>query len=137
MHLRLCFIVFFFLMIRRPPRSTRTDTLFPYTTLFRSRDKAATSRWWGELRAEAAAAFGRSSRVRTRTAYRRSVRFRRDDHLRLLGNRDAAREIPAPRNRSEERRVGKECVSTCRSRWSPYHSKKKTNIQTNENLLKM
>src|SRR3546814_11541948 len=27
---------------------------------------------------------------------------------------------------SEERRVGKECVSTCRSRWSPYHSKKKT-----------
>src|SRR3546814_16886487 len=28
--------------------------------------------------------------------------------------------------RSEERRVGKECVSTCRSRWSPYHSKKKT-----------
>src|SRR3546814_18220996 len=30
-----CFIVFF-LMIRRPPRSTRTDTLFPYTTLFRS-----------------------------------------------------------------------------------------------------
>src|SRR3546814_6391200 len=34
---RTCFIVvIFFLMIRRPPRSTRTDTLFPYTTLFRS-----------------------------------------------------------------------------------------------------
>src|SRR3546814_18293131 len=30
-----CFL-FFFLMIRRPPRSTRTDTLFPYTTRFRS-----------------------------------------------------------------------------------------------------
>src|SRR3546814_6561777 len=30
------FFVFFFLMIRRPPRSTRTDPLFPYTTLFRS-----------------------------------------------------------------------------------------------------
>src|SRR3546814_1017545 len=29
-------VLFFFLMIRRPPRSTRTDTLFPYTTLFRS-----------------------------------------------------------------------------------------------------
>src|SRR3546814_15901488 len=29
-------VVFFFLMIRRPPRSTHTDTLFPYTTLFRS-----------------------------------------------------------------------------------------------------
>src|SRR3546814_14612120 len=33
----LLFDFFFFLMIRRPPRSTRTDTLFPYTTLFRSR----------------------------------------------------------------------------------------------------
>src|SRR3546814_10046674 len=32
-------ILFFFLMIRRPPRSTRTDTLFPYTTLFRSGDR--------------------------------------------------------------------------------------------------
>src|SRR3546814_11837157 len=32
----MCLCVFFFLMIRRPPRSTRTDTLFPYTTLFRS-----------------------------------------------------------------------------------------------------
>src|SRR3546814_20051559 len=32
-----CCFLFFFLMIRRPPRSTRTDTLFPYTTLFRSR----------------------------------------------------------------------------------------------------
>src|SRR3546814_6184254 len=32
----LCFEYFCFLMIRRPPRSTRTDTLFPYTTLFRS-----------------------------------------------------------------------------------------------------
>src|SRR3546814_2487331 len=31
-----CVSFFFFLMIRRPPRSTRTDTLFPYTTLFRS-----------------------------------------------------------------------------------------------------
>src|SRR3546814_20573999 len=30
----------------------------------------------------------------------------------------------AQQARSEERRVGKECVSTCRSRWSPYHSKK-------------
>src|SRR3546814_19061879 len=33
---RVAGVFFFFLMIRRPPRSTRTDTLFPYTTLFRS-----------------------------------------------------------------------------------------------------
>src|SRR3546814_12337102 len=32
-------------------------------------------------------------------------------------------------NRSEERRVGKECVSTCRSRWSPDHSKKEKIIK--------
>src|SRR3546814_3991279 len=32
----MCIVFFFFLMIRLPPRSTRTDTLFPYTTLFRS-----------------------------------------------------------------------------------------------------
>src|SRR3546814_12935631 len=32
-----------------------------------------------------------------------------------------SRVVPATINRSEERRVGKECVSTCRSRWSPYH----------------
>src|SRR3546814_13164831 len=32
--------------------------------------------------------------------------------------------------RSEERRVGKECVSTCRSRWSPYHYKKKKSTLT-------
>src|SRR3546814_12925316 len=37
-------------------------------------------------------------------------------------------------DRSEERRVGNECVSTCRSRWSPYHKKKKQrNKHTNRN----
>src|SRR3546814_11064314 len=35
------YVLVFFLMIRRPPRSTRTDTLFPYTTLFRSAEFAA------------------------------------------------------------------------------------------------
>src|SRR3546814_4497359 len=50
--------VFFFLMIRRPPRSTRTDTLFPYTTLFRSRRdsgsifrRSVRSPWVPDLRA--------------------------------------------------------------------------------------
>src|SRR3546814_12835745 len=35
-------------------------------------------------------------------------------------------------SRSEERRVGKECVSTCRSRWSPYHSQKKRTYLTKQ-----
>src|SRR3546814_1282396 len=55
---------FFFLMIRRPPRSTRTDTLFPYTTLFRSPD--IRRRW---------------SRARTSGAGRRSHRSDRRDHI--------------------------------------------------------
>src|SRR3546814_1069849 len=40
----MCGCSIFFLMIRRPPRSTRTDTLFPYTTLFRSRVRAGHDR---------------------------------------------------------------------------------------------
>src|SRR3546814_4470256 len=39
-----CSVLFFFLMIRRPPRSTRTDTLFPYTTLFRSAQQQGAER---------------------------------------------------------------------------------------------
>src|SRR3546814_15827772 len=40
---RLLSCCFFSLMIRRPPRSTRTDTLFPYTTLFRSHRTSPTN----------------------------------------------------------------------------------------------
>src|SRR3546814_6409231 len=40
----MCLLFLFFLMIRRTPRSTRTDTLFPYTTLFRSIDEGARHR---------------------------------------------------------------------------------------------
>src|SRR3546814_18315368 len=45
----------------------------------------------------------------------------------LLGGMAAEEKAPFRElwGRSEERRVGKECVSTCRSRWSPYHYKKK------------
>src|SRR3546814_12015252 len=48
----LCVLLFCFLMFRRPPRSTRTDTLFPYTTLFRSSlsryklRRGTTQLWW-------------------------------------------------------------------------------------------
>src|SRR3546814_18479102 len=41
-----CYVLVVFLMIRRPPRSTRTDTLFPYTTLVRSLDYAAFGYLW-------------------------------------------------------------------------------------------
>src|SRR3546814_13157147 len=51
------FVVFFFLRIRRPPRSTRTDTLFPYTTLFRSKrlDLLLVERGLAESRSQAQA----------------------------------------------------------------------------------
>src|SRR3546814_13423897 len=45
---------FFFLMIRRPPRSTRTDTLFPYTTLFRSGGSAGGKKSGGSSSAKRA-----------------------------------------------------------------------------------
>src|SRR3546814_4279281 len=45
----------------------------------------------------------------------RGDRRRQRDLLQQLGIRQV------PSERSEERRVGKECVSTCRTRWSPYH----------------
>src|SRR3546814_4116916 len=44
----------------------------------------------------------------------------RDGNLRIAHAAVVPRQANQP-NRSEERRVGKECVSTCRSRWSPYH----------------
>src|SRR3546814_4398992 len=49
MCLVLLFVVFF-LMIRRPPRSTRTDTLFPYTTLFRSQTNVIARLHWSAPR---------------------------------------------------------------------------------------
>src|SRR3546814_21164482 len=42
--------MFFFFMIRRPPRSTRTDTLLPYTTLFRSTQEPRGTLLWDFLR---------------------------------------------------------------------------------------
>src|SRR3546814_19509831 len=68
MWFRLLLFLFFFLMILRPPRSTRTDTLFPYTTLFRSprwrrrgRGRRG-SRRGGNLQADGASAGPRAAR---------------------------------------------------------------------------
>src|SRR3546814_20810251 len=54
--------------------------------------------------------------------------FRKSDYewgeLLLFAKRNSIAELQEFDWRTEERRVGKECVSTCRSRWSPYHKKK-------------
>src|SRR3546814_16447279 len=105
-------IVIFFLMIRRPPRSTRTDTLFPYTTLFRSGVRQDPAGQPGGDRREQAPRCGAGDgqgdagdAAAEETQQQRAVPpFAANAYV-----------------RSEERRVGKECVSTCRSRWSPYH----------------
>src|SRR5256885_16663796 len=95
-------LVFFFLMIRRPPRST----LFPYTTLFRSR------------RRDLAGIAGRLPRGTAGPPHHGA----RPERLTALLCHPAQRIAELERrerdqHRSEERRVGKEC----RSRWSPYH----------------
>src|SRR3546814_17171442 len=61
---------FFFLMIRRPPRSTRTDTLFPYTTLFRS-SCCSPSGGLGSLAAPAPSPSRGDSRTTTQISTRR------------------------------------------------------------------
>src|SRR3546814_11295004 len=133
-------------MIRRPPLSTRTDTLFPYTALFRS----ASRRRHRRTRPTTGVVMTR----RPLSTYRLQIRRSFDldaaagvtGYLRDLGVSWAylsplLRATPGSDHgydvvdvgvvdperggaagfRSEERRVGKECVSTWRSRWSPYH----------------
>src|SRR3546814_14148419 len=125
-------------MIRRTPRSTRTDTRLPYTTLFRSTVNQG----------EAAVQIVSSSRDRGLpfsaafldvrmppgiNGLEAAVKIREID-ARLpivivtaytdIQTIDLAKQIPPADRlfvRSEERRVGKACVSPCRSRWSPYH----------------
>src|SRR3546814_14051945 len=105
-------------MLRRPPRSTRTDTLFPYTTLFRSRKH---HRCKGRHPCCHPQRKGRGCGQQWATLQSECRPCRRDH-----GHHRSRRSIRCRfLDRSEERRVGKECVSTCRSRWSPYHKIKK------------
>src|SRR3546814_17180636 len=122
-----------------PPRSTRTDTLFPYTTLFRSLPVPES---WGNVTAlaniyyQSLIAFDPVNRFNgnptaalsvpgsTAPSYTRiDLRL---DWRRIAGSGFSAavfarnvtdKEYIVGGNRSEERREGKECVSTCSSRW--------------------
>src|SRR3546814_19477417 len=123
-------------MIRPPPRSTRTDTLFPYTTLFRSAAGALQRVVGDELEHDARQQeHGRGERRRQqrqrgdqpndtwRKYDREHSRSSHCDIVVMLAPNQLSRWYAGLRfrtaSRSEERRVGKECVSTCRSRWSP------------------
>src|SRR3546814_18605219 len=140
-------------MIRRPPRSTRTDPLFPYTTLFRSsaglvlgvgagadaaRDHAVPGGAARDHRPSAALVPGRgrpceslrvgaAARLRTGARGLGRARVRRGALGSTRGGGTAGartrtrRARAAARRQSEESRVGKACVSTFRTQWSPYH----------------
>src|SRR3546814_12947307 len=107
-------------MIRLPPSSTRTDTLFPYTTLFRS-----TVAWLVKYHLLMSATAFKRDLLDPKTIQDFVAIVQSADRLRLLlvlTVVDIRAVGPGTwSERSEERRVGKECVRTCRSRWSPYH----------------
>src|SRR3546814_16257716 len=111
-------------MLRRPPRSTRTDTLFPYTTLFRSEYLIrfplvghVDLRGSDDLRQLAVAvAVERKARDLRGNAVGQQPQFRFAVHLAHVVQRGCFGQAV---KRSEERRVGTACVSTCRSRWTP------------------
>src|SRR3546814_20322638 len=114
-----------FLLIRRPPRSTRTDTLFPYTTLFRAirRQHRPPHREPPDPQQLGLAPRGREVTACGFAHDRRAIAIG-DDQPRAFraiigGFEDCGVEPRRERPRSEERRVGKEGVSTCRSRWLP------------------
>src|SRR3546814_18276597 len=112
-------------MIRRPPRSTRTDTLFPYTTLFRSLVSSSSQAF--AKRTEVTMKFhdfqqAHSESVVALRALSQSVAAKGMDKVLLeLVKIRASQVNGCAYCGSEERRVGKECGSTCKSRLSPYH----------------
>src|SRR3546814_13357557 len=102
-------------MIRRPPRSTRTDTLFPYTTLFRSTNYGVDFPMFSKLVATGEGRHPLYSALIE--AQPKATPADEDMREKLKGY--GITQTPAPEvrwNRSEERRVGNESVSTGRSR---------------------
>src|SRR3546814_11390362 len=130
-------------MYLRPPRSTRTDTLFPYATLFRSVAPYSSGKWVASDSTEASFSFRTLAYANTtyRVVYTsgstdswtfpatsnwRAIKARRDSGAKIVksssgrlymqGNVDPGWANKSVKIRSEERRVGKECVSKGRSR---------------------
>src|SRR3546814_11078021 len=124
-------------MIRRPPRSTSTDTLFPYTTLFRSRlaeggvSQLARKRERGQIvgiNQTDSARITHPLRERIVCSLRGFEGVAASMYVgakylsRLTSLIEIVAETPMKISyRSATRRAGKECVSTCKTRWSPYH----------------
>src|SRR3546814_20819717 len=124
-------------MIRRPPRSTRTDTLLPYTTLFRSYFRPHRD---NTTKGTAHRRFAVTLNLNADEFEGGELRFPEfGPHLYKPPTGGAVvfscsllhEAMPVTKGRRyvflprwEESRVGKACVSTCKCRWSSYHEKK-------------
>src|SRR3546814_18063139 len=130
-------------MRRRPPRSTRTDTLFPYTTLFRSEHLSTTGREEIAKRIEAAREEGdlkenggyhaakdeqgkQEARIRTLQQLLKGAKVgKAPESTGVVESGTVVTALVAGGEevfllgRSDERSVGKECAITCSSRWLP------------------
>src|SRR3546814_11464869 len=111
------FSLFFFLMIRRPPRSTRTDTLFPYTTLFRSVGVKS-------LRQKVVDRHVIASNIEREAFHHRrqsGAGAGGQGHVRPRRRHPGGGDVDDPAElRSEERREGNECVSKGSTWWWTY-----------------
>src|SRR3546814_13400878 len=144
-------------MKRQPPRAKRNDTLLPDTTLFRSAGYGETGQRRNDSQARAETieddASGKAGQYQAqrrqregelgnggaaRSQFGRERRQGWNQHRKKQGlsrhaahqnQRKACARGGAGIDRSEERRVGTECVRTCRFRWWAYHSKKKKKQQ--------
>src|SRR3546814_17495260 len=129
-----CYV--FFLMIRRPPRSTRTDTLFPYTTLFRSWGLIDSGKPFSSHRLQARVKITSHELGRTGCptsvshsaagswggpSSSKRIRRHRSSGEQTSRMRSSTARVPGSVRRSEERRVGEEWGSQCRYGWTPYH----------------
>src|SRR3546814_20905675 len=102
-------------MIRRPPRSTRTDTLFPYTTLFRAAHQARRYRQRAQQKKGAPPRRDDAPKAVRRDQFAAGAVI--DCNWSITPGSTNTKECPSAIGRSEERRVGKGCVRTGRLRW--------------------
>src|SRR3546814_15387765 len=104
-------------MIRRPPRSTRTDTLFPYTTLFRS------IHWVAAQREQQCAVVAHRSEDHEQRKYGTDRRVRYADHAAALG-------VVASENQQARNRPSGYHRSFFRSGWPAERDRKSTRLNS-------
>src|SRR3546814_17735437 len=112
-------------MIRRPPRSTRTDTLFPYTTLFRSRNlngdfRGLALKCFFQADFQVIAQIGATPVLLPSTAAEAARSEYRFENVAQIGTTACDLHI-AIEARSNERLVGQACVSACSFGCPRYH----------------